>query len=226
MDWKKQFKFHDRSFRDPCIVFLLIAINLFILIGLSKSWRPVPETVSAAVCGGNQRGIYRIMREVSGEEGFELPPEWTVADLIRAAAEKDIQKYQPRPGESVDEMRRRLENAYYLCRAIRYVRVNAFPYLKRERTEVYAPYLVFPVSTSVVFDESLPQPVPILMCPPGAHGDCGSMVLYSDGSTKKLPAEEAEKLAAEQSPVPFLLANDPAESASDPDSHSSTDRQE
>ena len=191
MDWKQLFKFHNRSFRDPCIVFLLIAINLFILIGLSKSWRPVPEAVSAAVCGGNQRGIYRIMRDFSGMDGFELPPEWTVADLIREAAGKDFQTHHPRPGESVAEMGRSLEKKEYLCRNIHYER--KFPYLRRERTEVIQPYLVFPVSASVVFDKSLQEPVPILMCPPGAHCKYGSMVLYSDGSTKKMTAEEAEK---------------------------------
>ena len=72
--------------------------------------------------------------------------------------------------------------------------------------EVDAPYLVFPVSSSVVFDESLQKPVPILMCWGGAHdGKRGSMVLYSDGSQKCLSTEEAEKLVSEQSPVPLEI---------------------
>lgn len=205
MDWKSQFKVHDLSFRDTCIILLVIAFNLFILIQISF-WRENPEAVSTAYranCAANQRQIYKLMGEVSGEEGFELPPEWTVADLIQEAAGKDFQTHQPRPGESVAEMGRRLEKDY-LCRSVHYER--KFPYLRRERKEVVQPYLVFPVPASAVLDGSLQPPVPILMCPPGAHGGKrGSMVLYSDGSTKSLTAEEAEKLVAEQSPVPLEL---------------------
>ena len=194
MDWKQQFKFHDLRFRNIGIVFLLLAVNLLILIQTSF-WQVNPEAVSAAFranCGSNQQQIYKLMCEFSGEEGVELPPEWTVADLIREAVGKNLQSSHPLP-ESV-----------FICRNVRYER--SFPYLKRERTEVDSPYLVFPVPASVIFDESLQEPVPILMCPPGAHGGKrGSMVLYSDGTTKTMPTEEAEKLVAEQSPVPLEI---------------------
>jgi len=190
--WKKQFKVHDLSLRDTCVVLLVIAVNLLILIFSLDTGVP-PERASAAVCMHQEGRIYRIMREVPDGEGFELPPEWTVADLIREAVRKDRQGDHP------------LEEKYYSCRNIRRVRVHAFPYLRRERAEVYRPYLVFPAPASVVFDESLRQPVPILMCPPGAHGKYGSRVLYSDGSTKNLTAEEAEKIVAEQSPVPLTI---------------------
>ena len=190
MDWKQQFKVHDLSFRDTCIILLVIAVNLFILMLITSG--PNPKAVSAAYlakCSSNQRQIYKLMCEVSSEEGFELPPEWTVADLIREAVRKDRQSPYPQR---------------FICRNIRYVR--SFPYLKRERTEVDSPYLVFPEPASVVFDQSLQQPVPILMCPPGAHGDKrGSMVLYSDGTVKSLTTEEAKKLVAEQSPVPLKI---------------------
>ena len=190
MDWKQQFKVHDLSFRDTCIVLLVIAVNLYILMLITSG--PNPKAVSAAFrakCGSNQQQIYKLMCEFSGEEGFELPPDWTVADLIREAVRKDRQSPYPQR---------------FICRNVRYVR--SFPYLKRERTEVTSPYLVFPVPASVVFDQSLQQPVPILMCPPGAHGDKrGSMVLYSDGSTNCLTSEEAEKLVAEHSPVPLEI---------------------
>lgn len=194
MDWKKQFKVHDLGFRDFCVVLLVIAVNLLILIFSLDTGVP-PERASAAVCMHQEQRIYRIMQEVSAGEGVELPPEWTVADLIREAVRKDRQGARP------------LEEKYYSCRNVRRVRVKTFPYLRRERAEVYRPYLVFPVPASVVFDDSLRQPVPILMCPPGAHGKYGSSVLYSDGSTKKLTAEEAGKLVAEQSPVPLELEN-------------------
>ena len=208
MDWKSQFKVHDLSFRDTCIILLVIAVNLFILMLITSG--PNPEAVSMAYsanCAANQRQIYKLMGEVTSEEGFELPPDWTIADLIQEAVRKDfqeqIQTVQPRTGESVAEMGRRLEKDY-LCRSVHYER--KFPYLRRIRKEVVQQYLVFPVPASAVLDGSLQPPVPILMCPHGAHGEKrGSMVLYSDGSTKSLTAEEAEKLVAEQSPVPLKI---------------------
>ena len=194
--WKKLFKFRKLGFRDASVVFLVLAVNLLILIFLQTSfWGTgvAPEQAGCAICNSQEHHIYKIMRDVSDGEEFELPPEWTVADLIREAYRKDRQGARP------------LEEKYYSCRNIRRVRVKTFPYLRRERAEVYRPYLVFLAPASVVFDESLRQPVPILMCPPGAHDKYGSMVLYSDGSTKKLTAEEAGKLVAEQSPVPLEL---------------------
>ena len=204
MDWKRQFKVHDLSFRDTCIILLLLAVNMFILLLIPSG--PDPKAVSVAYrakCGANQRQVYKLMCEFSGEEGVELPPDWTVADLIREAAGKDFQTHQPWPVESAAEMKHRLEKEY-LCRSVHYER--KFPYLRRTRTETIQQYLVFPVPASVVFDESLQEPVPILMCRPGAHdGKHGSMVLYSDGTTNPLTPEEAEKLAAEQSPVPLVI---------------------
>ncbi len=189
MDWKQQFKVHDLSFRKTIIILLMIAVCEVILMFLFP-WQPDRETVCRAVCGGKQRSIYRIMSEVPGEEGFDLPPEWTVADLIREAVRKDRQSPLPLPEKA------------FICRNVRDERVFL---VRRRRMEVDAPYLVFPVSASVVFDESQ-QPVPILMCSPGAHGGKrGSMVLYSDGSQKCLTAEEAEKLVAEQSPMPLEI---------------------
>ena len=138
MDWKKQFRVHDLSFRDTCIILLLLAFISFILIQIDFG-QVNPEAVSTAYranCAANQQHIYKLMCEVSGEEGFELPPEWTVVDLIQEAAEKDFQTHQPRPGESVAEMRRRLEKDY-LCRSVHYER--KFPYLRRERKEVIQP---------------------------------------------------------------------------------------
>ena len=204
MDWKRQFKVHDLSFRDTCIVLLVIAVNLFVLMLITSG--PNPKAVSVAYrakCGANQRQVYKLMTEVSGEEGGELPPDWTVADLIREAAGKDFQTHQPWPVESAAEMKHRLEKEY-LCRSVHYER--KFPYLRRQRVEVTSPYLVFPVPASVVFDDLLQEPVPILMCPPGAHGDkSDSMVLYSDGTTKALTTEEAEKLVSEYLPVPLEI---------------------
>jgi len=197
MDWKRQFKFHGLNAWNTCIVFLLIAFNLLILILFTPS-QPDSEVACCANCASRQNWIYRTLSKVPDGEGFEIPPEWTVADLIRDAAGKDFQTHHPQQGESVAEMGRRLKRNY-LCRNVHCERKFFDP--RGKRREIVQPYLVFPVPASAVFDQSLPQPVPILMCPPGAHGKYGSLVLYSDGSTKKMTAEEAEKLVAEQSPV-------------------------
>ena len=185
MDWKQQFKVHDLSFRKTIIILLVVAVCEVILMFIFP-WRgPVRNAIGR--CGVNQRSIYRIMSRVPDGDGFELPPEWTAADLIREAVRKDRQSPHP------------MEEHYYICRNISKVRERDFPYDLR-------PYLVFPVPASVVFDESLQKPVPILMCRPGAHdGKHCSMVLYSDGTTKPLTQEEAEKLAAEKSPVPLEI---------------------
>lgn len=185
MDWKQQFKVHDLSFRETIIILLVVAVCEVILMFIFP-WRgPVWNAVTR--CGINQRSIYRIMSRVPDGDEFELPPEWTVADLIREAVRKDRQSPHP------------MEEHYFICRNISKVRECDFPYDLR-------PYLVFPVPASVVFDESLQKPVPILMCWPGAHdGKHCSMVLYSDGTTKPLTPEEAEKLVAEQSPVPLEI---------------------
>ena len=185
MDWKQQFKVHDLSFRETIIILLVVAVCEVILMFIFP-WRgPVWNAVTR--CGINQRSIYRIMSRVPDGDEFELPPEWTVADLIREAVRKDRQSPHA------------MEEHYFICRNISKVRECDFPYDLR-------PYLVFPVPASVVFDESLQKPVPILMCWPGAHdGKHCSMVLYSDGTTNPLTPEEAEKLVSEYSPVPLEL---------------------
>ena len=66
------------------------------------------------------------------------------------------------------------------------------------------PFLAFPVPASILLNPAQ-EPVPILMCPPGAHREFGTNVLYSNGDVKTLTLEEAEKLVAEQHPVPLEL---------------------
>ena len=200
MDWKQQFKVHDLSFRDTCIILLVIAVCEVILMFIFP-WQPDREAVSCILCGGKQRSIYGIMSEVPDGDGFELPPEWTVADLIREAVRKDRQSPHPTPEKD------------FICRNVRDERVFL---VRCRRVEVNSPYLVFPVPASVVFDESLQEPVPILMCPPGAHGGSGSKILYSDGTVEKLTTEEAERLVAEQHPIQLELKITGVERESEP----------
>jgi hypothetical protein len=189
MEWKKQFRIRNLGFRDTCVVLLVVAVNLLVLSFFFiqfSFWRDNPEarsTASLAQCASQQRVIYRIIREVPTGEEFELPPEWTVADLIREAVGKERLASSPIPEKN------------YFCRDVR----------RGGREDVLQPYLVFPAPASVVFDDSLQPPVPILMCPPGAHGKLGSSILYSDGSVRRLSAENAEKLVAEKSPVPLKI---------------------
>ncbi len=200
MDWKKQFRVHDLSCRKTFIVLLVIAVCEVILMFIFP-WQPDREAVSCILCGGKQRSIHGIMSEVPDGDGFELPPEWTVTDLIREAVRKDRQSPHPTPEKD------------FICRNVRDERVFL---VRCRRVEVNSPYLVFPVPASVVFDESLQEPVPILMCPPGAHGGSGSKILYSDGTTKTMPAEEAERLVAEQHPIQLELKITGVERESEP----------
>ncbi len=193
MDWKQQFKIHDLSFRDTCIILLLLAFISFILIQIDFG-QVNPEAVSKAyrtMCASRQQAIYGIMRDLPDGEDFELPPGWTVADLIREAVGKDRRASSPIPGKE------------FFCRNVFYE--SAFLLFHRKRRAVAQPYLVFPMSASVVFDKSQ-QPVPIPMFPPGSHVDKhGSMGLYSDVTVKSLTTKEAEKLVAEQHPVPLEI---------------------
>lgn len=66
------------------------------------------------------------------------------------------------------------------------------------------PYLAFPVPASVLLNPEQ-EPVPILMCHPGVHGEYGTPVLYSDGTVNVLTTEDAENLVAELSPVPLEI---------------------
>ena len=74
-----------------------------------------------------------------------------------------------------------------------------------------APYHVFSLPAALCFqhkENAAANPVPIIMDAPGAHGKLGSNVLYSDGSFKLVPPEEAEKLVSEYSPVPLDISSD------------------
>ena len=66
------------------------------------------------------------------------------------------------------------------------------------------PFLAFPVPASILLNPAQ-EPVPILMCRPGNHREFGTPVLYSDGTVKTLTTKEAEKLVAEQHPVPLEI---------------------
>ena len=69
-----------------------------------------------------------------------------------------------------------------------------------------APYHVYSVPAMPIFLRSEDAaPIPIVMDAPGAHGKLGSNVLFSDGSFKLVPPEEAEKIIARFSSVPIEL---------------------
>ncbi len=107
------------------------------------------------------------------------PPEWTIPDLIRA----------------VNKSWNRDRPLFSSCPVF---------FLPEDKGGRKQGYLVFPEPASVVFDDSLRPPVPIVMDLPGTHGDFyGTNVLFSDGTVISLTAEEAEKLVAEKSPVPI-----------------------
>ena len=198
MGEKSQSTDHSLGFREICTILLAGVVFTLILSLLISAWgSPLKAPIHSLICIRDQQPfIYKMMRGVSSGESSELPPEWNVADLIREAVKLDRKAPHPPTPERC-----------FRC------------------TAAGQPYLVFPASASVVFDQSLPEPVPILMCPPGEHGKgapwfrkppkfasapgepwkYGTPVLYSDGSVQVLTTEEAEKLVREQSPVPFVL---------------------
>ena len=66
-----------------------------------------------------------------------------------------------------------------------------------------APYHVLSVPAMLVFLRSEDAaPIPIVMDAPGAHRKLGANVLFSDGSFKLVPPEEAEKILAGFSSIP------------------------
>ena len=127
-------------------------------------------------------------------ERVEITPDMTVADLLREALRQDL-----------------LDETGLRC-----------PQSKK-------PYLVFSEPASVLLQEEAPHNrIPIVMDPPDAHDEgkwtmfiCRlffsrsaeyaftARVLYADGGIKILSREEAEKLVAERSPVPFSFDPEP-----------------
>ena len=106
----------------------------------------------------------------------EKPENWSVGDLIR----DDLSRYD---GEN-----RRMEELNLIC--------------PKDRQA----YLIFPVPAHIgLYEESVQPPVPIAMCRPGVHGKPGTPVLYSDGTVQVLTTRVAEKLVAEQHPVPLEI---------------------
>ena len=195
MGEKRQSTNRSLGFRGICIILLAAAVCMLVSLLIDTGWRsPFNAIIRSTVCSRDRLPvIYRMMRDIPGESS-DLPPEWTVADLIREAVRRDRQNPHPTPERC------------FRCQAAK------------------QPYLVFPAPASVVFDETLPEPVPILSCPPGEHESAtwfrkppkwasppgkpwqyGTPVLYSDGTVGFLSTEDAEKLVKELSPIPLVL---------------------
>ena len=127
-------------------------------------------------------------------ERVEITPDMTVADLLREALRQNL-----------------LDETGLRC-----------PQSKK-------PYLVFSEPASVLLQEPEPHNrIPIVMDPPDAHDEgkwtmfvCRLLfsrsaeyaftarVLYADGGIETISREEAEKLVAKRSPVPFKLDPEP-----------------
>ena len=163
----------------------------------------IDEAMYYLVTGDCINDSYRSRFETDDREPpFEIRPEHTVSDLIREALRRDLLKEK-----DVCDMRGDRQ-----------------------------PYLVFPVPASWMWhdyfvkkglrepsEEDIPEKVPVLMDPPGAHMESAklmmiyriftlkkglssalsSRVLYSDGSIGVISREEAEKLVSDLSPEPI-----------------------
>ena len=163
----------------------------------------IDEAMIYLVTGNCITDSYRAVFE-KNDQGppFKIRPEHTVSDLIR------------------EVLRRGLLEEQDVC----------------DRYGGRQPYLVFPVPASYLWhdylvenglrepsEEDMPEKVPVLMDPPGAHMESAklmmiyriftlkkglssalsSRVLYSDGSIGVISREEAEKLVSDLSPEPI-----------------------
>lgn len=175
-----------------CLIAVLVIMALFFLGLMLLPPLGQPSEHSCAVnCFGNLMQDWSILRwglsDDNGDEAWTPPSDWTLVDLIH---EYESRKYDYPP----------------VFRGCVHIRPQTWIEEIRDSRETERQhYLVFPVPASVVFDDSLQPSVPILMCPPGAHREFGTNVLYSNGDVKTLTLEEAEKLVAEQSPVPLEI---------------------
>ena len=178
--------------RNGCLAaFFVVPTLLFVVLMLLPPLGQPSEHSCAVNCFGNLMQDWSILRwglsDDNGDEAWTPPPDWTLVDLIH---EYESRKYDYPP----------------VFRGCIHIRPQTWIEEIRDSRETERQhYLVFPVPASVVFDDSLQPSVPILMCPPGAHREFGTNVLYSNGDVKTLTLEEAEKLVAEQSPVPLEI---------------------
>ena len=174
-----------------CLIAVLVMALFFLGLMLLPPLGQPSEHSCAVNCFGNLMQDWSILRwglsDDNGDEAWTPPPDWTLVDLIH---EYESRKYDYPP----------------VFRGCVHIRPQTWIEEIRDSRETERQhYLVFPVPASVVFDDSLQPSVPILMCPPGAHREFGTNVLYSNGDVKTLTLEEAEKLVAEQSPVPLEI---------------------
>ena len=181
-----------KSWHGCLFAALLLIASLFLgIITLPPLGQP-SEHSCAVNCFGNLMQDWKILRwglpDDNGDEAWTPPPDWTLVDLIH---EYESRKYDYPP----------------VFRGCFHIRPQTWKeiILNARRDTERQHYLVFPVPASVVFDDSLQPPIPIVMCPPGAHRKYGTNVLYSNGDVKTLTLNEAEKLVREQSPAPLEI---------------------
>ncbi len=166
------------------IWFIVIMAAIFVLKGILLP--PLGQVKPGPVATACRSGLFAEWKELryglpdrNKDDAGKPPPEWNVPDLIRAV-NKSWNRSRP------------LFSSCPVC---------LLPEDKGGRKQGY---LVFSSPASVVFDDSLRLPVPIVMDLPGTHGSFyGTNVLFSDGTVISLTLEEAEKLVAEKSPVPI-----------------------
>ena len=177
--------------RNGCLAaFFVVPTLLFVVLMLLPPLGQPSEHARAVDCFSNLMQDWKILRwglpDDNGDEAWTPPPDWTLVDLIQESEKFDL--------------------PYPVFRGCVHIRSQTWIEEIRDIRETERQhYLVFPVPASVVFDDSLQPPVPIVMCPPGAHRKYGTNVLYSNGDVKTLTLEEAEKLVREQSPAPLEI---------------------
>ena len=182
-----------KSWHGCLFAALLLIASLFLgIITLPPLGQP-SEHACSVDCFSNLMQDWKILRWGlpfdKEDESWTPPPDWTLVDLIHES-EKYTNTYNTDPV---------FRGCFHIRPQTWIEEIRDIRYAERQH------YLVFPVPASLVFDDSLQPPVPIVMCPPGAHRKYGTNVLYSNGDVKTLTLEEAEKLVKELSPVPLEI---------------------
>ena len=190
MDRKKRFDIHKEASRSLKIGVILLIVTFVGLLFIPEEFVDprcrYKGMAITAKCTSHLSMLGEYMYKTASKKDPETLKKLTIRDLVREMVQQ-----------------REVLQEFLLC------------------AETKEPFHVFPVpadlfSRHIDGRSATVNPVPVAMCRPNVHhmihaGWCGwfkkfgVLVLYSDGTVKSLTTKEAEKLVAEQHPVPLEI---------------------